>query len=121
MGFMPQHLADRAEALMGGAAPRRVEPLRGEEIFTGEAADYPRTFEGFFGQVEAVEMLQTKILAAKARNARLDHTLFACGEQGVGKTTLAHVVAYLMGAGLIVTTGKGLSAEEFRTLVMSCD
>lgn len=123
MGFLPQEAVDQIEAWRGGhaVASERVKPRRGEEIFTGEAADYPRTFRDFVGQDPAKEQLTVKIASAIAREARLDHALFATGEHGIGKTTLAHLVAYQMGVGLIVTAGKGLSAEEFRTLAMSCE
>jgi Holliday junction DNA helicase RuvB len=119
--MLPQHLADKADEMLAGKAPQSVKPRRGEEIFTGEAADYPRSLADFIGQAAATEELAIKIASATARNARLEHTLFQAGEGGIGKTTLAHLVAHLMGVGLIPTTGKGLNVDEFRTMVMSCE
>lgn len=121
MGWLPQEIVDEVEEYRAnGRVASKREPLRGEAIFTGEATDYPRTFRDFVGQEAAKEQLTVKIASAVAREARLDHTLFAAGEHGIGKTTLAHLVAYQMGVGLVVTAGKGLTADEFRTLATSC-
>jgi len=121
MGFLPQHTRDAIDAMATGKAPERVTPRRGEAIFTGEASDYPRAWTDLIGQSAAKEQLSVKIASAIARETRLDHTALLAGEHGIGKTTIAHMLAYHMGVGLITTTGKGLTAEEFRTLVMSCE
>lgn len=117
-GFLPQHVVDQLDASPDGKPPERVKVLRDAAIFSGEAADFPQAFPDFVGQEEAKEQIMVFIASAIARETRLDHTLLAAGQHGIGKTTLAHLIAYQMGVGLVVTTGKGLSAEEFRLLVM---
>jgi len=87
---------------------------RGEEIFEG--TDYPRTFDAFVGQEDAKEELEIAIEAARHDGVRLDHTLLASGIAGVGKTTLATLVAAEAGVGLVRTTGP-LSQEDFLRLI----
>ncbi len=59
----------------------------------------PRTMEEFVGQPDTVANLELAIRAARARGEALDHVLF-CGLPGLGKTTLAHLVADRMGGHL---------------------
>ncbi|MFT4011246.1 MAG: AAA family ATPase [Nocardioidaceae bacterium] len=99
------------------ADPIGQEPKRGEQIFEG--TDYPRDWDGFIGQEGAKHQLRVQVASAKARGTRIEHTLLASGLAGVGKSTLAHLLAYQAGVGLIQTTGP-LTADEFRTLAKSC-
>ncbi|AKK20350.1 Holliday junction branch migration DNA helicase RuvB [Candidatus Liberibacter africanus] len=64
----------------------------------------PRTLGEFTGQVEACYNLKVFIEAAKARSEALDHVLFV-GPPGLGKTTLAHVVARELGVNFRSTSG----------------
>ncbi len=64
----------------------------------------PRTLEEFTGQVEACSNLKVFIEAAKARAEALDHVLFV-GPPGLGKTTLAQVVARELGVNFRSTSG----------------
>lgn len=93
-------------------------PKRGEEIFAG--TDYPRDWSGFVGQAKAKEQLAVSGGSAKARGVRHEHTLLASGIHGVGKTTLAHILAAQMDVGLLVTTGP-LTVDDFRELLHSCE
>lgn len=91
-----------------------AEPKRGEEIFEG--TDYPRTWDGFVGQAKAKEQLIVQAASAKARGTRIEHTLLASGVAGIGKSTLATLLAYQAGAGLVRTTGP-LTVEDARRLI----
>jgi Holliday junction DNA helicase RuvB len=59
------------------------------------------------GQEAMRRQLEVFVPAARARKEALDHTLL-CGPPGLGKTTLAHIVALEMGAGLRTTSGPVL-------------
>ena len=67
----------------------------------------PRTFDDFIGQARLKENLRIYIEAARRRGEPLDHALFS-GPPGLGKTTLAHIVAGEMGVQLRGTTGPAL-------------
>jgi len=64
----------------------------------------PQSLDEFVGQETVRERLEVLMTAAKQRNEPLGHCLFH-GPPGVGKTTLAHVIAKTMGSNLTVTTG----------------
>jgi Holliday junction DNA helicase RuvB len=72
-----------------------------------EGALRPRTFDEFVGQERVADNLQTWIAAARKRGASLDHVLLS-GPPGLGKTTLAHLVAGALEAPLRVTSGPAL-------------
>jgi Holliday junction DNA helicase RuvB len=67
----------------------------------------PRELEDFTGQREIVSNLEVYIKAAKLRGETLDHTLFH-GPPGLGKTTLAHIIANEMGVNMKITSGPVL-------------
>jgi len=67
----------------------------------------PLTFEDFTGQDQVLENLQIFVQAANLRNEALDHTLFH-GPPGLGKTTLAHILANELNVGIKVTSGPVL-------------
>ena len=67
----------------------------------------PRELEDFTGQSEIVSNLRVYIQAAKLRGETLDHTLFH-GPPGLGKTTLAHIIANEMGVNMKITSGPVL-------------
>ena len=64
----------------------------------------PRRFEDFIGQEPVKENLRIYIQAAGRRNEALDHILFS-GPPGLGKTTLAGIIAHEVGADLKATSG----------------
>ena len=67
----------------------------------------PQDLEDFTGQREIVSNLHIYVQAAKLRGEPLDHTLFH-GPPGLGKTTLAHIIANEMGVNLKITSGPVL-------------
>lgn len=67
----------------------------------------PQTLTEFIGQNHIKENLGVFIQAAKGRNESLEHTLLY-GNPGLGKTTLAHIIAKEMGGSLVVTSGPSL-------------
>ena len=67
----------------------------------------PQDLEDFTGQREIVSNLHVYIQAAKLRGESLDHTLFH-GPPGLGKTTLAHIIANEMGVNMKITSGPVL-------------
>ncbi len=67
----------------------------------------PRSFEDFIGQEKLKENLKVYIEAAKARSESLDHVLFS-GPPGLGKTTLANIMAAELGVNIKSTSGPVL-------------
>ena len=83
-----------------------------DENFSSEEQDIekalrPLTFEDFSGQEQVLENLQIFVKAAVEREEALDHTLFH-GPPGLGKTTLAHILANELSVGIKVTSGPVL-------------
>lgn len=67
----------------------------------------PLSFDDFAGQDQVLENLQIFVKAANLRSEALDHTLFH-GPPGLGKTTLAHILASELNVGIKVTSGPVL-------------
>jgi len=81
------------------------EPLEGDLEF--DSSVRPVNFDEFVGQDKIKENLRVFIQAARGRGEAIDHMLF-CGPPGLGKTTLAHIVAREMGVQIKATTGPVL-------------
>ena len=67
----------------------------------------PRRLSEYIGQPELVAALEIALSAAQSRREPLDHLLFH-GPPGLGKTTLAHIIAREMGGNLTLTSGPAL-------------
>ncbi|MCC7382566.1 MAG: Holliday junction branch migration DNA helicase RuvB [Deltaproteobacteria bacterium] len=75
-----------------------------------DAALRPRRFDDYIGQKRLKENLRIMTAAAKARAEAVDHLLF-CGPPGLGKTSLAHIIAAEMGAAIHVTSGPAIEKK----------
>ena len=89
----------------------REELLAGRAVADDEILEVglrPRTLDEFVGQREVKEHLSIVLEAARQRGLSADHLLFA-GPPGLGKTTLAGIVAGELGVGLRITSGPALN------------
>ena len=84
--------------------PRNAPDSKDKEL---DGIIRPQELEDFTGQREIVQNLNIYIQAAKMRGESLDHTLFH-GPPGLGKTTLAHIIANEMGVNMKITSGPVL-------------
>jgi Holliday junction DNA helicase RuvB len=93
---MPEYASD--EVL--DAQPRKLESEY-------ETALRPRTLAEFVGQRQVIDNLGVFVAAARKRGEPLDHILFS-GMPGLGKTTLANLIAHEMEVGMHATSGPAL-------------
>jgi Holliday junction DNA helicase RuvB len=86
---------------------RIVSPNNKAEEVGLDVSLRPQSLDEYIGQGRVKENLRILIEAAAGRNEALDHVLIY-GPPGLGKTTLAHVVAHEMGVGIKVTAGPAI-------------
>jgi len=84
--------------------PRQITPNRTEEDLKYEVNLRPRSFDEYVGQDRVKENLKVAIAAARGRKDVLDHLLFH-GPPGLGKTSLAYIIAREMGVNIKATSG----------------
>ena len=83
---------------------------KNEETSLVEGTTYdlrPKSFDDYIGQKAVVDTIMIAVTAAKKRGDPLDHSLFH-GPPGLGKTTIAHIIAKELGSQLIHTSGPAL-------------
>lgn len=78
-----------------------------QDVSQEEQKIRPKTFDTYIGQDRLKKTLQISIQAAKQRGEPIDHVLLF-GPPGLGKTTMAHVIAHEMGAQLRITSGTAI-------------
>ncbi|MBZ0232001.1 MAG: Holliday junction branch migration DNA helicase RuvB [Deltaproteobacteria bacterium] len=89
------------------AGGREVVPAEREGERAWQAALRPKTFADYIGQKDLIDNLRISVRAARENGWALDHFLFA-GPPGLGKTTLAHVIANELGVNLVVSSGPAI-------------
>jgi holliday junction DNA helicase RuvB len=87
--------AEADEATSAAGRPRLIDATQLED----DAALRPRSFDEYVGQTKVLENLKVFVQAAQKRGEALDHVLFS-GPPGIGKTTLAHLIAHALGVPL---------------------
>ncbi len=85
-------------------SPRGIDPVETEEDFQYEVSLRPRNLNEYVGQEEIKRNLRVFIEAARSRGETLDHVLFS-GPPGLGKTTLAYIIAAELQVNIRATSG----------------
>ena len=93
--------------------PRLLTRSRVDEDAQDEAGLRPRRLDDYIGQDRIREQLHVSITAARQRGDHLDHTLFH-GPPGLGKTTLAYVIANELGVPIRTTSALSSRSRAIR-------
>lgn len=102
--------AIRSSIEPGNTPERAVSPKQTLEDAPVEKSLRPRRLAEYIGQERVKETLQVFIEASKLRGESLDHVLFY-GPPGLGKTTLASIIAVEMGVSLRITSGPAIERQ----------
>jgi len=87
-----------------------VDPASRDEEAAEEMSLRPKTLKDYVGQERIKESLDLFVKAAKGRREALDHVLLS-GPPGLGKTTLAYIIAREMGVNIRVTAGPVIERQ----------
>jgi len=98
--------------------PRVLEPTPTADDAEFDTSLRPRTLAEFVGQSEMKEHLSIVLEAARKRGETCPHLLFT-GPPGLGKTSMAHIVAHEMGANIRVTSGPALERSGDLVAILS--
>ena len=89
---------------------RFISPVELDDDVTFDRSLRPQSFDEYVGQERIIQNLRVFVTAAKNRGEALDHMLFA-GPPGLGKTTLAHIIANELDVSLHITSGPVLDKK----------
>lgn len=102
-------------------ADRMISDVLTEPDSALEVTLRPAVFDDFTGQAKVRERLEISVQAARQRNEAIDHVLLS-GPPGLGKTTLANIIAKAMGANMKATSGPTIEkAGDLAGLLTNLD
>jgi Holliday junction DNA helicase RuvB len=111
----------KAPADLAGAGVPLASPPAPEEESVFDLSLRPRSLGDFVGQDRLKKILGMSIAAARQRGEVLDHVLFS-GPPGLGKTSLAHIIARELGVNLRATSGPAIErAGDLAAIVNDLD
>ncbi len=95
---------------MNPTLPASLDPNAAADEVTVDAALRPRSFDAYAGQQRVKERLRVAVRAASMRGNVLDHVLLS-GPPGLGKTTLAAIIANELGVAMHTTSGPAIEKK----------